>query len=224
MMDRNRWGDIGKVALGIYMVLVLVAAFFYAPPDVTLGQAARIIFFHIPVAWVTVLAFFISAGYSIRYLIKRQRLDDHRAFNAANIGIVFCVLATLTGSLFARITWGAFWNWDPRETSIFVLLLFYFAYFALRAAITDEETRATLTAAYSVLGIVVVPFLVFIVPRIAFGLHPDLFNQSGGFDMSPRMLQVFMASLAGFTGIFFWIYTIVNRVSRIQDRLIEQED
>ncbi len=225
-MDRNRWGNIGKVALGVWMTLVLVAAFLYVPPDMSLGQAARIIFFHIPVAWVTVLAFFVSAGYSIRYLVKRQRLDDRRAANAATIGIVFCLLATLTGSLFARITWGAFWNWDPRETSIFVLLLFYFAYFALRAAIGDEETRASLTAAYSTLGIVVVPFLVFIAPRLAAltGLHPDLFNQSGGFDMSPRMLQVFLASLVGFTGIFFWAYTIMNRLSRIEDRLIEEED
>lgn len=223
-MNRKRWVDVGKIVLGLWMVAVIVGAFLWVPPDEALGEGIRIIFFHIPVAWVTVLAFGISSIWGIVYLIRRRRQDDHRAANAAGLGIVFCLLATLSGSLFARITWGSFWNWDPRETTIFFLLLFYAAYFALRAAVNDEERRATLSAAYNILGLVVVPFLVFVAPRLAMlaGLHPDLFGSSeGGLPMGPRTLTVFLAALAGFTGIFIWAYMLANRVSRLEDALEE---
>lgn len=224
-MDRTRWSTIGKMALGVWMIAVILAAFL-VPKPVDQGQAGRIIFFHIPVAWVTVLAFLLSSVYGIRYLAKRQRMDDHRAVNAATLGIVFCLLATVTGAIFARITWGAFWNWDPRETTIFFLLLFYAAYFALRAAVADEERRATFSAAYNILGLVVVPFLVFVAPRLAAltGLHPDtIINVSGKGGMAPLFRNVFFASLAGFTGIFVWIFDLVNRTARLDEALAEEE-
>jgi len=225
-MNGERWSDVGKAVLGLWMVAVIVAAFLYAPSDAVLGQAVRIIFFHIPTAWVTVLAFLLSSVYGIIYLAKRRRMDDHRAVNAAGLGLVFCLLATLSGSLFARITWGSFWNWDPRETTIFFLLLFYAAYFALRMAVSDEERRATLSAAYNILGLVVVPFLVFVAPRLAelSGLHPDpLINLRGSLEMGPRTLAVFLGALAGFSGVFLWAYLLANRVSRLQETLLEEE-
>ncbi len=225
-MNRARWADLGKIVLGAWMALVIVGAFLLAPEDENLGQAARVIFFHIPTAWVTAVALVLSSIHSIRYLLRRRRLDDHRAVNAAGLGIVFCLLATVTGAIFARITWGAFWNWDPRQTTIFFLLLFYAAYFALRAAVPDEERRATFSAAYNVLGLVVVPFLVFVAPRLSqlAGLHPDpLINVRGQLEMGARTLAVFLGSLAGFTGIFAWLYGLANRISRVEDMLLEEE-
>lgn len=233
-MPGERWAVAGRIVLGLWMVAVTAAAFLWVPPDWTqvagqrvgLGEGVRIIFFHIPTAWVTVLAFLISSLYGILYLLRRQRMDDHRAVNAAGLGMVFCLLATLSGSLFARITWGSFWNWDPRETTIFFLLLFYAAYFALRMAVGDEERRATLSAAYNILGLVVVPFLVFVAPRLAAlaGLHPDLFGSArGGLPMGPRTLSVFLAALAGFTGIFLWLFSLANRVSRIAEAFLEED-
>lgn len=231
-MKCERWADIAKIALGLWMVAVIAGAFLWVPPDwavvegerTGLGEGVRIVFFHIPVAWVTVLAFVISSIWSIVYLVRRRRQDDHRAVNAAGLGIVFCLLATLSGSLFARITWGSFWNWDPRETTIFFLLLFYAAYFALRAAVSDEGRRATLGAAYNILGLVVSPFLVFVAPRLASlaGLHPDLIGSfGGGLPIGPRTMTVFLAALAGFTGVFIWAYMLANRVSRLEDALEE---
>lgn len=226
-MGRQRWEDLAKVGLGVWIAAVIVAAFLVRAESMgTLGQGARVIFFHIPVAWVTTLAFLTSVGYSIRYLLKRQRLDDRRAANAAGLGIVFCVLATVTGSIFARITWGAFWNWDPRETSIFFLLLFYAAYFALRAAVADEESRAALSSAYNILGIVVVPFLVFVAPRLSAlaGLHPEpILNVRGELDMAPLVLVVFLAALVGFSGIYLWALSLANRLSVVEETLLEEE-
>ena len=226
-MNRTRWATMGKIALGLWMTAVIVLAFLVPAQALgALGQAARVIFFHIPTAWVTVVAFMLSSVYSIVYLARRRRMDDHRAVNAATLGVVFCLLATVTGSIFATITWGSPWNWDPREMTIFFLLLFYAAYFALRAAVADEERRAAFSAAYNILGLVVVPFLVFVAPRLpSFVLHPQpLINVQGELDMDGRALAIFLCSLAGFTGLFFWAYNLANRLSRVQDELLEIEE
>jgi heme exporter protein C len=200
-----------KMVLLVWIAVVIVAAFLYAPPDKALGQAGRVIIFHVPVAWVTVLAFMVSCVHSVLYLRRRRPQDDLKASSAASLGLVFAILATVTGSMFARITWGSFWNWDPRETSILILLLIYAAYHALRMAIEDEERRGRLSAVYAIVAAVTVPFLVFVVPRVYFSLHPDIITPTGGLDMGPRTLQVFLASLAGFTGLFAWLFQLTVR-------------
>ena len=203
--------------LFVWMLVVVWAAFFYAPSAKAFkGESARIVFFHVPQAWVAVLAFCVNLVASLRYLRGRDAIDDARAASAARLGLVFSVLATVTGSLFARVMWGSFWNWDPREVSIAILLLVYAAYFALREAIADGERRASLSASYAVLAFVTMPFLIFVVPRIYWSLHPDtLINTRGSLDMESRMFQTLMASLAGFTGLFFWLYSLDVRLARV---------
>jgi heme exporter protein C len=210
--------SVWKWVLGAWLLVVIWAAFFYAPSARGFkGESARIVFFHVPQAWVAVLAFCVNLIASIRYMRGHDALDDARAATAARLGLVFSVLATITGSLFARVMWGSFWNWDPREVSIAILLLIYAAYFALREAIPDEERRASLSAAYAVLAFVTMPFLVFVVPRVYWSLHPDtLINTRGSIDMESRMIQVLMGSLVGFTGLFFWLYTLDVRLARLK--------
>ncbi|MCG6964854.1 MAG: cytochrome c biogenesis protein CcsA [Acidobacteria bacterium] len=209
-----RWG------LFAWMSLVIWAAFFYAPAAAGFqGQSSRIVFFHVPTAWVATLAFLVSCIASIRYLRSRDPKEDIRASAASALGLTFAILATVTGSIFARIMWGSYWNWDPRETSITFLLLIYAAYFALRAAIADPERRATMSAVYAILAFVTVPFLVFVVPRIYWSLHPDtIINTQGRIKMDSRMFQVLMGSLFGFTGLFSWLYSLECRVEGIRRR------
>jgi heme exporter protein C len=124
----------------------------------------------------------------------------------------------VTGALWARVMWGAYWNWDPRQTTIVISLTFYFGYLVLRSSIEDRETRARLSAAYALLGLAITPFLYFIVPRITFSLHPDsVVNARGTIDMESRMVQVLFASVAGFTALFFWMH-------RLQCRLLAQAE
>jgi heme exporter protein C len=219
-MTRSRLRTPLQWALGVWLVLVILGAFFYAPSALGFkGESARIVFFHVPQAWVAVLAFCVNLVASLRYLRTRDALDDARAAAAARLGLVFSVLATVTGSLFANVMWNSFWNWDPREVSIAILLLIYAAYFALREAIPDEERRASLSAAYAVLAFVTMPFLVFVVPRIYWSLHPDTIIGATGqlkLQMESRMLQVLMGSLVGFTGLFFWLYTLDVRLARVR--------
>ena len=115
-------------------------------------EAARILFFHVPMAWLAVLGFLGAMLYAMRYLRRRDPAADIRAAASAEMGFLFCVLATLSGALFARVQWGAAWNWDPRQTSILALLLVYAAYFTLRSAIADPERRAALSSVYAILA------------------------------------------------------------------------
>jgi heme exporter protein C len=196
-----------QFALFALIILVILAAFLWAPLAEGLGEYTRILYFHVPSAWLTVLAFLIAAVYSVIYLKKRDIKFDYFAEAANQIGIIFCILATVTGSIWAKVSWGSFWNWDPRETSIFILLLIYAAYFALRSAIEQEDRRATLSAVYSLFAFVTVPFFVFIVPRIYSSLHPDpLINRQGKINMDSKMLITFLSSMLAFTVFFVWLF------------------
>jgi len=155
-----------KIGLGIYMVVVIIAAFIYAPAAAGLGDLSRIIYFHVPLAWVGVLAYLVAMIDSWKYL-KTENLEfDNKAVVSAEIGLVFTILATITGAIFARYSWGVYWNWDPRQTSIFFLLMIYGAYFVLRSSIEEEEKRARLASVYCIIAFISVPLLVFIIPRL----------------------------------------------------------
>ena len=141
--------NIWKAILFILMAFVIIAglsfpiverpeAWYHFPFIPGLGELAKIIFFHVPTAWLASLSFLVAMIYGIKYL-KSQDLDNDAKSNAAlQLAFVFSVLATLTGSVWAKFTWGAFWHWDPRETSIFILLLIYGSLFALRS---DQMAR-----------------------------------------------------------------------------------
>ncbi|MCL5021421.1 MAG: cytochrome c biogenesis protein [Bacteroidetes bacterium] len=212
-----------KLLLGAWISAVLILGVTVPIGDIPgLGDRARIIFFHVPMSWVAVLAFLMSMWYGIMYLRKRDLKYDIRSESAAELGFVFCILATVTGSIWARFNWGSFWNWDPRETSIFVLLLIYGAYFSLRSALEIEERRASLSAVYSIIAFVTVPFFIFIMPRITFSLHPGgagsaapILNTNGKMYMGTDMKYVFFASLIGFTGLYLWLLQLRTRIGLV---------
>lgn len=170
----QRMSQIARLMLGIWMTGVIVSMFLVIPQYEGLGNAGRIIIMHVPTAWVSVLSFAVSAIYSGMYLWRGRSSDDDIALAAAECGFLFTVLATVTGAIFSQVVWGIYWNWDPRQTSIFVLLLIYGALFALRAALEDSEQRRKLSAVFSIFAFVTVPFLVFVAPRVADStLHPN---------------------------------------------------
>jgi heme exporter protein C len=224
-----------RITLGVLLTLVVVLGFgmpmtahptrWYELPVIPgLEEKARIIFFHVPTAWLSVVAFITSMVFGIRYLRSRDPMDDVKSSAAAGLGMLFCILATVTGSIWAKFNWGSYWNWDPRETSIFVLLLIYGAYFSLRSAVEGEEKRATLASVYSIIAAVTVPFFIFIMPRIMTGLHPGAKGDPDGagpvveFKMSPNMRVVFFMSLIAFTMLFYWIFTLRVRTARLETR------
>lgn len=207
-----------QILLFLVMSAVIVAGFITDAPQKQIGEASRIFYFHIPQAWLCVVAFAMSAFYSMRFLKNRQLIDDDYAVDTARLGFIFCLLATITGSIFAKVTWGSFWNWDPRQTSIFILLLIYGALFALRSAVEDEDRRATLSAAYSIFAFVTVPFLVFVVPRMVTSLHPtdSVIDENLKFTMGVQVRSIFFSSLAAFSVLYFWMLSLTKRLNLLK--------
>jgi heme exporter protein C len=209
------WLTLVFAAALLFPIVASPTAWYEFPSIPGLEEKARILFFHVPVAWVTVIAFLMTMVYAILYLRTRNADDDLKSVASAGLGMLFCVLATVTGSVWAKFSWGSFWNWDPREASIFVLLLMYGAYFALRSSL-DDTKRAKLSAVYAILAGLTVPFLIFVVPRVVSGLHPEpIVNSGGKVHMNASMLTVFLASLSGFTVLYVWLLRLKIRLGRI---------
>lgn len=174
---------------------------------------------HVPLHWVAVIAYLISMIYSIKYLKNPDLSNDIKSSSAIAVGLLFTILGTLTGMVWAKFNWGAYWNWDPRQTTILVIMIIYAAYFSLRAAIDNEIKKASVSAVYSILSFITVPFLIFIIPRLLPSLHPGggsddttgpvLSTQADMVDSS--LAFTFYLSIAAFLFLYFWILSLTIR-------------
>jgi heme exporter protein C len=211
----------------ILMPATIVMAFYFAPRAEILGESSRILYFHVPIAWVSALAFIISGIVSIFYLRDRAgkyfQLDE-KARNSAAIGFLFTVLALITGAIWSRISWGAFWNWDPRQTSIVMLLLIYIAYFSLSSALENNPSRGKILSSYLIFAMVTVPFLIFVVPRMFPSLHPDpILNPQRKIFLEDRMKITLLVSVISFTLLYFYIWSMENRLSALKHKIGEKQ-
>lgn len=206
-----------KLLLLPYMAAVIAGAFLWVEPAKGfIGESSRIVFFHVPCAWTAAIAFLVAAAYSLAYLVKRNPRHDTIAEASIRLGLLFAVLTLVTGSLFARIMWGSYWNWDPRQSSYLLLVLLYGAYLFLRAAIDDPERRARIGAVYALFAAVLMPFLVFVAPRVTQSLHPQtIINPQGKILMDSPTKTVFFAGLVGFTAIFLWLLQLETKTATV---------
>jgi heme exporter protein C len=206
------------------MGAMIVASFLTPAPQQQIGESSRIFYYHIPQAWLAVVAFATSMIYSIRYLRTRQLHLDDRGAIANALGLLFAILATVTGAIFAKVTWGTYWNWDPRQTSIFVLLLIYGAYFSLRGAVADEERRAAMSAVYSIFAFPPAVFLIFVFPRLTPSLHPSdtVLDENLKFSMTTDVASILFGSLVLFTVLYIWIFNLAARVYKLE--AVRRED
>ena len=206
-----------KILLGVWMAAVIAAAFLFAPAAGGFAEpeAARIIFFHVPNATVSAIAFIVAMVYAALYLRRPGPMDDAKSAISAELGLLFAVLATITGSLFAHLQWRSWWNWDPRETSIVILLLVYAAYFALRSAVEGAEKRASLSAVYAILALPAMVFLMFVMPRVMSSLHPESTLVKGG-SLGIEYRLVLYPAMLGFLGLYIWLFRIKTALAEIK--------
>lgn len=204
-----------RILLGVTTLLMLAAlymVFIYVPTDAETGIIQRIFYFHVPLAWVAFLAFLVVFMASIRYLWKRDKKWDFIASSSAEVGLVFTTLVLITGSIWARPTWGVWWVWDSRLTASLVLWLIYLAYFIVRSYIGEEERRARFAAVVGVIGFIDVP-----VVALAITLwrtqHPGPVIFEGG--LSGEMMATLMVAITAFTALYFLLFT--GRVSLKKD-------
>lgn len=154
----SRWSIFGWFAF-VFLVASQAIAIAISPPDRDMGDLQKIMYVHVPAAWMTMLAPLAMLIFGARYLWKRREEDDMLAAASAEVAAAFAGLTVLLGMIWARPTWGVWWTWDPRLTSTLVLFLILAGYLALRAFVDDRERRAQWSAAVGVLGAINVPIV-----------------------------------------------------------------
>lgn len=215
--------DFLKIFLFLLFGAVIVLSFVTPKPVPRYGEEFRIFYYHVPCAIVSFIAFGVNLVYSIMYLRTKNLLYDLKAASAAEVGIMFGILATVTGSIFAKIAWGAYWNWDIRQTSIVVLLAVYGAYFALRASVEPEERRSAFSAVYAILAFIAVPTFGFIVPRLYQSLHPrGTIISQGKIALGGTVAIIFFGSLLAFAILYFWLFNLRWRAAVLERSHLEK--
>ena len=195
--------------------------FFYAPIDASQGLSQKIFYFHVPIAFTSYAAFGWGAWKALRYLWKRDERADLESYVAIHQGVIFGSLVLLTGSLWAKISWGVWWSWSDDQLVLFlVLFLFYCAYFMLRYSVDPGPARANMCAVYALFGVVLVP-ISFLAIRISKPfLHPEVFTTHGP-QMTGSMFFTFCVALAAMLSLFAVLYQVELAGKRIDMRLRE---
>jgi len=202
----------------LMIITALCLVFLYAPTERTMGDVQRIFYFHVSSAWVGFFAFFVTFVAGIVYLRTKKRRWDIVGHASSEIGIVFTAMAVLTGSIWAKPTWNAWYPWEqePRLILISILLLIYFAYHMLRAFLREPEQRARFAAVYGIVAFAGVP-LTFMSIRWWQSLHPVVFeSESSG--LTPAMLWTFLFCLLSFTVLYFVLLIQRCRLSILTDQ------
>jgi len=215
--------------LNTFSVLFFLGAlgmvFLYAPLEVTMNYVQKIFYFHIANAWVGMLGFLAAAVAGIIYLVNHDLKWDIIEVAAIEISLVFFLIAILSGSIWARPSWGTYWTWEPRLTTAAILEMVYIACLLLRQGIDDPDRRARFSAVYTLIGSISVP-ITFLSIRLFRTIHPVLIgagsaSAQGSFDMTPKMLITLFFTLGTFSVIFvtlFWHRIRLGQLSQLVDQ------
>jgi len=218
--DESEGSGIGLLTLAGAGILAAVGAIFmYAPTEKTEGVVQRIMYFHVPCAWVAFFAFFVVFACSILFLWKKEREWDIYAHASAEIGIVFCSLVLITGPIWGKAVWGVWWVWDARLTSTLVLWLIYVAYLMLRVQSEAGSTRAKYAAVIGIVGFLDIPLIHFsVLWWRTFHPLPKFVTTSGlGSGMDTPMTITLMVSLGAFTLLYFLLMSQRVRIEKMKD-------
>jgi heme exporter protein C len=209
-------------ALLLSAAIALIA--FYAPLDADQGLSQKIFYFHVPIALTAYACFGWGAWKALRYLWKRDENADLESYVAIHLGTIFGAMTLVTGSIWARASWGVWWAWSSKQLVLFlVLFLFYCAYFMLRFSVDPGPRRANLSAVYALFGVVLIP-ISFLAIRLAEDfIHPTVFNSNGP-QMSGSMFFTFCVALAGMLAIAGAMYRVELTGKRIDARLRELKE
>src|SRR5690349_17518372 len=189
---------------------------FLAPPDYQQGTTVKIMFLHVPAAWTAMMAYGLLAAASLVSLVWRHPLADVAAKSAAPLGAVFTVLGLVTGSLWGRPMWGAWWVWDARLTSFLLLLFLYLGYIALRTAIEDETRAARAAAILALVGAVNLPIIEYSVNWHTLHQGESILRADG-----PQIATVFLWPL-GISALGYSLLFLTLWVVRIRTEILER--
>lgn len=199
-------------AVGLYVGFVI------APTDFQQGEVYRIIFIHVPAAWMAMFIYLVMAGYAVLTLVWRSRLSAMMSRALAPTGAIMAAIALLTGSIWGKPTWGTWWVWDARLTSTLILLFLYLGYLALVAAIEDPQRADRAGALLLLVGVVNVPIIYFSV-RWWNTLHQ---GASVSLTAAPRMAQTMLTGML-LMSLAAWMYSVAAALHRVRSIILERE-
>lgn len=183
----------------------LLVGLVVVPADAAQGDVQRIMYIHVPSAWLAYAAFFVTLVGSVLYLRRGDLRFDRVAAASAEIGLLFTALTLATGSIWGKATWGKWWDWDPRLTTTAILFVVYAGYLLLRQSLSDRRHRARVAAVFGIVGFLNVPIVHFSVLWWR-GLHqPPTVIRPGDPTIDHLLLAELIASVASFTLVYLWL-------------------
>ncbi|MFZ9539676.1 MAG: cytochrome c biogenesis protein CcsA [Ilumatobacteraceae bacterium] len=224
--ERNVTGTAFTRGLGVVtiagIVLLVILGLFVSPADVNQGESVRIMYAHVPGAWLAYLAFIVTAVSSAAYLWPRTRslTWDRIAGASAEVGVLFMAISLITGSLWGRITWGTYWTWDARLTTTAFLFVTYVGYLAVRGLGGSHHQRAKRSAVLALLAVLEIPRVHFSV-ELWNTLHQEASVAGRGTDVTMDGLMLFCLFLGVivFTLMYVWLVLHRQRALHLQDML-----
>ena len=207
-------GVAALLALGLSATLSLAVA----PPDALQGEVQRLMYVHVPAAWLAYLSFFVVFVSSIAYLRTSRTRWDRLAAASAEIGVLFTALAITLGALWGKPVWGTWWTWDPRLTTTAMLLLIYIGYISVRRVTDNPMRRARWSAVIGIVGFVDVPIV-----HLSVVWWRSLHQQStvlrlGGPQIEGSMLTALLVAVGAFTIVYAYLMAVRLRVGRLEER------
>jgi heme exporter protein C len=205
-------------AAAVLTIVGLYIGFIVAPTDAQQGEAYRIIFIHVPAAWMSMFIYVVMAFWAAMCLVFNTRLSGMMATALAPTGAMFTFVALWTGALWGKPTWGAWWVWDARLTSELILLFLYFGFMALHAAIEDPRRADRAAAVLALVGVVNVPIIYFSV-KWWNTLHQ---GASVSLTKSPSMAATMLTGML-VMAVAFWMYSVAAALARVRAIILERE-
>ncbi len=209
------------VATTAVLAAALALIFFYAPTDADQGLSQRIFYFHVPIALTAYACFGFGAWKALRHLWTRVDGADLESYVAIHQGVIFGSLTLLTGSLWAKISWGVWWAWSDNQLVLFlVLFLFYCAYFMLRYSVDPGPARANMCAVYALFGVVLIPVSFLAIRLSRSFIHPVVFTSHGP-QMTHAQFLTFCVAFLGMLLLFATLYQLELAGKRLDAQLKE---
>lgn len=214
------------LALGLLTYVAVAGLVLPVPRLAILNETIRNLYFHVPMWFGMTIILGFSVGYSVRFLLSGNARFDVWAHESAKTGAVFGALGLLTGSLWARYTWGTWWTNDVRLNGAAIAMLIYGAYFVLRSSLPEPAQRARISAIYNVFAFAAAVPLLFVLPRLTASLHPGAGGNPGfgKYDLDNTMRLVFYPAVIGWTLVGAWLTQLGARTTFLTNLLDDRED
>ena len=221
-LKKNYW----KIACMLLLIYTIWAGFMgKVPRQAILNETVRNLYFHVTMWFTMIFLLGTSVYHSIQYLRKSDFKSDLISNAYVETGLVFAALGLITGSLWAKFTWGDWWTNDPKLNSVAIGLLIYLAYGLVRSSMPDQQQKARISNVYNIFAFVIFMVLIWILPRMTDSLHPGNGGNPGfsKYDLDSNMRLVFYPAIIAWTMLGYWIANLRIRIKKIEHTISENE-